>query len=582
VTDRRLSDALPVLAYAAGLFVLVVFIARFSTPLAFLDDLTQVRFLYPEAVLDWDWLWHQHNEHRIPLPRLIYTGLLLMFRDFRAPTWVDVALLAGFVWVLMEAARRIRGRRSAFDAFFPLLWLSLGPAENHLNGFQVVFFLPIGLAAVFLAVIAQSQFPLRPRTVAGLGTIVFLLPLCGVPGIIVALPLAAWLFLDGVTRLRATGRAERGGARIAVIASVLTLALIGATLIGFQFLPNPGRPGPLQVAATTLQALGQSAGWLNLHAWPYGGILALLLFLSGVAAAFRGWRHAGDQRRRALAIAAVLVAGLGLALAIGVGRGADQAHAGMLSRYGTLAMLWPTAAWFAFALWGSPQTRTVVQASALALAAACWFGNLGSAWKYGTDRRDAAEALVRESRGGTTWKELAEDHYAPFFWSPADFFVVLRDLERTGMPPFSRPGATLRAPTPFDSFLDAPDEVRHDAPPASRSWGNDGLTAMHPGSSLRWRLPDDVRHFGVRLGLPPYAGILEPSKPAQMSIWLESADGSKSRQLAEFELREGRGEPPFYGQDYEVRLPPATGRVLVLRVAKDSPRWGAWSYASLR
>jgi hypothetical protein len=582
VTTRRDQDALPVAAFVLGLGLVAAFVALYATPLGFLDDLTQVRFLFPEAPLDWGWLWHQHNEHRIPLPRLVYTALMLVFRDFRAPTWLDVALLGAIVWTLMEAARRVRGRRSAADAFFPLLWFSLGPAENLLNGFQVVFLLPVGLVALFLAVLAGSARWDRPRTLLVLGACVFALPLCGVPGIVVAVPLALWLALESAAGLRGSDATSRAAGGVALCASLLTVALICSTFLGFRFLPNTREPGLVDVATIGLQALAQVAGWLNGPAWPGSGVLALVLFAAGCAATVPGLRAGGLERRRALGVAAVLAASAGLALAIGFGRGGDQDRAGMLSRYGTLAMLWPSAAWLAVARFGAPGLRERAHALALGLALALWAGNLGGGAEYGRARRDAAEALARDARTGRTWESLAQQHWESFFWSAETFAGALRDLERAGLPPFERPRARLRAPEPFDTFLTAPDQVVHVAPPASRRWGSEKLTAMHPGSSLRFRLSDEVRHFGVRVGIPPYAGLRDPDKPAVMTIRIESADGSKAREVARFEMLAGRGEPPFWGRDYEMELPPVGDRVLVLRVEKDSPRWGAWSYVSLR
>ena len=75
------------------------------------------------------WLWAQHNEHRLPLPRLVYYGLFQVAHDFRAGSLLQIALLAATSLGLMSLASRLRGRPYWTDLFFPVSLVQIGRAH---------------------------------------------------------------------------------------------------------------------------------------------------------------------------------------------------------------------------------------------------------------------------------------------------------------------------------------------------------------------------------------------------------------------------------------------------------------------
>src|SRR5262249_55502982 len=99
------------------------------------------------------WLWELHNEHRFPLPRLIYVGLFRATGDLRAGCLVSLFGISLTAAGLMHLARRVRGRASLTDAVFPLLLIHVGQGENLYMGYQLAFMLTAALAAGLLAVI---------------------------------------------------------------------------------------------------------------------------------------------------------------------------------------------------------------------------------------------------------------------------------------------------------------------------------------------------------------------------------------------------------------------------------------------
>ena len=96
-----------------------------------------------------EWLWSQHNEHRIPLPRLVLLGLLrLSAGDYRAAMIFNVVALASLALGMVLVARRGSGTWRETDAFFPLALLDLGHHANLLWGWQVQFVLSTVLSGL--------------------------------------------------------------------------------------------------------------------------------------------------------------------------------------------------------------------------------------------------------------------------------------------------------------------------------------------------------------------------------------------------------------------------------------------------
>ena len=56
------------------------------------------------------WLWAQHNEHRLPLPRLVYYGLFQITHDFRTGSLLQIGCCSATSLALMSLAAHLRGR----------------------------------------------------------------------------------------------------------------------------------------------------------------------------------------------------------------------------------------------------------------------------------------------------------------------------------------------------------------------------------------------------------------------------------------------------------------------------------------
>src|SRR5829696_4373566 len=131
-------------------------VATYGSNVPFLDDWDIVPTVTGNQPVTADWLWSQHNEHRVPVPRLLMlavTGLTVV--DFRALMYFNVLTVGALTLAMMLVAKRLRGATSYADAFFPLLLLHWGQAANFLWGWQLQFFSSVVLAGVALLMIVQ-------------------------------------------------------------------------------------------------------------------------------------------------------------------------------------------------------------------------------------------------------------------------------------------------------------------------------------------------------------------------------------------------------------------------------------------
>src|SRR5919109_933613 len=166
--------------WAATLVAALLFVSRFGSNVPSWDDWDMIPVLTRHQPVSWDWLWSQHNEHRVPVPRLVFLGLdRLLGVDMRVTMYFDVLLMAAVAAAMIVTAARLRGRASAVDAFFPMALLSLGQAQNWLWGWQLQFFASVAIACVALLAMVRVGAGMSP-TGAGLvvGLCALVLPLC--------------------------------------------------------------------------------------------------------------------------------------------------------------------------------------------------------------------------------------------------------------------------------------------------------------------------------------------------------------------------------------------------------------------
>lgn len=329
-------------AYAGlvAFLILAWFVERFGVNVPYWDEWVELGFYAARqaGTLTWQDIWLQHNEHRIPLSRLISIGLFDLLGE-----WNVVAQMACSAAIMGLSVAGL-GYTLARLGVAPLLIVAIAVLltsplqwENLLWGYQIhCFTLLLGIVLAVGAVALDEA--LRPRTIA-----VAILG-CLIASFSFASGLVLWPAIGALLALRIALRVDRWRApaarraiipRLAVFAAA-ALACAAAFFHGYDTPPNAyAAPGPTAFAVWMARALGYP-----LLEAPAPLPLALAVAAWGAVAL----AMAGDVRRRAEAAARdrlVFRAGLILVLlasaaVIAYGRGAASY---VPSRYATLFLL---------------------------------------------------------------------------------------------------------------------------------------------------------------------------------------------------------------------------------------------------
>ena len=92
-TDR-LARRVVAGTWLASLALLIAFVLHSVPRVPYADEFCNVHLLADPLGVARKYYWIQHNEHRIPLPRILYVAAFkLAGNDFRGPPFLNVALL---------------------------------------------------------------------------------------------------------------------------------------------------------------------------------------------------------------------------------------------------------------------------------------------------------------------------------------------------------------------------------------------------------------------------------------------------------------------------------------------------------
>lgn len=478
-------------AFASAMW-LAFFVARFASRVPYLDEYSSIHFVLTPLGSDPAAYWHQHNEHRIPLPRFVYVqAVRLSGLDFRAPMYViSLLMLAGSAG-LFAAVRRVRGRTSIADAFLPLAVLSVGQYENLTWGFQVQFILSITMFLGIVALAAHREFSHSTGRVALAGVFSLAQPLCGANGVAFAPALGVMLVVLGVR----AGRTRAG--ILGVVIGLGTLALVPVYFHGLKPAEHHAAAksvADILVSFVNLIGLGLGPVTHRIHALGYtgvtaaGGMMAVVVFVTAVMLI----RATFDPERRsqALALGALLGAGLSLAAGLAYGR-AGVGSVLSANRYVTLALPIPVVVYFAWVTCGRGVLARAVPAVLCAAAVAGAYTNTTFGIQHAKYHASHLKPLAADVAAGVPLSFLADKYRYVFPPSPAvryHGFAMLRDK---GVKPFDRiaPDPPLRAER-------VPLVVRR----VANLDGSPGdLRAVGDGGHVVFALPRKQRVYGFRV-----------------------------------------------------------------------------------
>lgn len=332
---------------AADLWLVVSYGSRLPRQ----DDWFLTPALTGDRPVDLSYLWQLHNEHRVPLPRLILLALhALTGNDFRAGMFLNALLLGGACAGLIIAARRLRGRAALTDVFLPLALLSWAHCVNLLWSWQLQFVLSTALALGFLAAVALGTAPLTPAGAAATGLCVLLLPGCGANGLLLVPPLALWLISEGVASVRIRDPGARRAGAIALALVALTGVECALYALSYRSPRMWPRPGPAGILTTALQFLATPWGIVYPRWWPAYTSATLFAVALGLVAAVSTLRRSRGERALVCGFVAVVLGIVCLAFGVAWGRSGFPGPMGITWRYVTLSVPALCAAYLMLAL----------------------------------------------------------------------------------------------------------------------------------------------------------------------------------------------------------------------------------------
>ena len=129
---------------------LLQFVRTYGVDFPYYDEWEMVPAITGQQPVTFSWLWSQHNEHRMFLGRRSTSRSKRSAGTISAPARFDASVLCASAAMLIAFARRFRGHATYADAFFPLLMLHWGQAENLVLSFQVQFVASSALAIIVL------------------------------------------------------------------------------------------------------------------------------------------------------------------------------------------------------------------------------------------------------------------------------------------------------------------------------------------------------------------------------------------------------------------------------------------------
>jgi hypothetical protein len=471
----------------------LAFVARYGRNVPFIDDWCMVPVLTGAEPVTVNWLWEQFNEHRYPLAKLT---LLCLYRatgcDFRAGMIWNVLALGIAAFTLILAARKVRGRTSYADAFFPLVLLHWGHCGDLLWSTEVCFLLPTLFVSALLAVIVNTGNRIEVPMAIGAGLCLAMLPLCGAVGLAYVPALALWFAYAGIRRPDALNHAEKW-ARLSLLASaLLSVLLVGVYFLGYEP-PAHHAPsaGPWASVRTSVQFMSIGLGPPAEAFWPLSGWLVLGIEGLGVAVLVRSFQRWPADRLRTLGLLAFAGATASLALGLGWGRSGWGEQSGFLPRYVTLAVPGLMSVYFTGVVCRL-RVGGALQAGLLLLAAVLFPLNLKEGLGYGWTYRQQAEEFARDLRAGLPPFALAEYHYRFLCpWSKEEMAEYLRMLHQANI-------------GPFQSMQDDPtmDEISVPVRPATvtrMSWHEQTWRGNGADSALEFSLEHPKQVYAIRL-----------------------------------------------------------------------------------
>lgn len=432
--------------FVGGVFVfmavaLFVYVWKFGRNIPFWDDWELVPVLTGHEPFSLTWLWTPHNEHTIPIVRLVMFVVWRLTGDLRVVMFLTSALLCAGVGGLAITVRRLRGHTSFSDAVFPLALLGWGLFENHIFAMQF-FFVCAALLTVAAVSIGLGDTRNQGLRASSMAACLVALPLFGAIGLALFPCLLAWFAYSGVRAVRSEGGRNR---RVGVILLAGCGVAIAAAAISVYLLPPVTTITPRASLFTMLQTgsemLSTSIGQAGQKLYPLsaGGTIGAVLI--AVAFACRtAWK---EPERRSASL--LLLAGIGsllmLVAAIAFGRAGMSTGQGFSNRYALFSATLLCICYLCFSIYATGGLGRFLRTGVLLALTAGFATNAWAGIVYGIDRADRADSLTEAIDAGAPPDVAAARHAERLYPIPAVLAERLEMLRIAKAGPYARPQA---------------------------------------------------------------------------------------------------------------------------------------------
>lgn len=437
---RRLGTLVPLVLALVPPVLLVRAAARDTVAVPWMDQWTFARLVVRahEGTLGLADLWEQHNEHRVPVTKVLLLALAKATAwdvrwEVAATVGVGLAGLLVVAWMLVRTAPR--GSVGILVLVASALQCSLAQWQNWTWGWQLGLLLAEGFAIVVAA--ALLRLPAAPRWWSA---VAMLAAVAGALSNGAGLTLLAIVPVLLVVARWAGARVSSGTILVAVTAGAATVVAYAsgwAQPVG-QPAAAPIRGHVVDLLEYAFTFLGSPiAPWDGTVAWRWGVVVCAVVAVATVVA----WLRDPTGRRAVLPWLALAAFGVGTALLTAGGRSATGMHTARLSRYTTFAIpLWiaagPLVA-LALATLRGRTTRLVVAAALVPVAGlAAWHG--GRSWMLGNDRMAGRAMVARKVAACIVDPATAPDAcWRTACWDPRFAREQALALQRDGLGPWA-------------------------------------------------------------------------------------------------------------------------------------------------
>jgi hypothetical protein len=505
------------------------------------------------------WLWQQHAEHRIPLAKFIWLGVLRLTNyDFRAGNFLDVLATGAVAAAMILAARRVRGGTSFADAFFPLALLNFGQAWNFQWWWQVNHVLPPLVASMLLLLIVSRGARLTFRYAVLAGVYLVLLALCGPAGQPYVLAFALWLGYWAVLYRPSPEPRGKWGRVFALSLAAVAVLLVGLYFVGYNKEDGFGHaaltvPGLLTSLRGSLALLSVSLGPVTRPDWLMWGLGVLALWLVSIAVLVAAYRKRPAERLRVLGLLLFMGATGALALAMGWARGEMGTDYIMEGHYLTKTLPALCCVYFIWELY-KPKVAPLIQMCLFTVMCLLFLQNLDSALACLRYSHDLKQEFERDLRSGVPLSLLAQRHWGVLcVGSPEEAAEYLRLWHQAGVGEFASmqpdpavvegPGPTSQDRPAVDDEDAAYRELRRRVRAAAEKAVPEGATVLVVSDG-----DDDLLKFDGRQGqhFPQDKGGAHDGNPADSQDAVARLEALRAKGAQYLLLP----EPSFWWLDY--------------------------------